>query len=80
MWLRCGNSTINHCAADAASLKLISAHNPVIMETRWITFTLCRLGGVISAYKIVPDEIDEIKVCLDLSRSKLLENVSSLRN
>lgn len=37
------------------------------METRWITVTLCRLGGVISAYKIVPDEIDEIKVCLDLS-------------
>ncbi len=24
--------------------------------------TFCRLGGVIAAYKIVPDEIDEIKV------------------
>lgn len=24
--------------------------------------TSCRLGGVIAAYKIVPDEIDEIKV------------------
>lgn len=23
-----------------------------------------RLGGVIAAYKIVPDEIDEIKVCV----------------
>lgn len=29
----------------------------------FIYVTPCRLGGVISAYKIVPDEIDEIKVC-----------------
>lgn len=29
----------------------------------FVIATPCRLGGVISAYKIVPDEIDEIKVC-----------------
>lgn len=29
----------------------------------FVNVTPYRLGGVISAYKIVPDEIDEIKVC-----------------
>lgn len=30
----------------------------------FISVTTRRLGGVIAAYKIVPDEIDEIKVCV----------------
>lgn len=48
---------------------------PAVGTVRALTLALCvrvcfphRLGGIISAYKIVPDEIDEIKVTFPLTR------------
>lgn len=43
----------------------------------WWLSSFPRLGGMISAYKIVPDEIDEIKVCnLSISKCIILAYVS----
>jgi len=35
--------------------------------TLTVTVSSCSLGGLIAAYKIVPDEIDEIKVSKSLT-------------
>lgn len=37
--------------------------------TNCYSVSYCSLGGVIAAYKIVPDEIDEIKVHINISQS-----------
>lgn len=57
-------SMIPHCESTHESM--ICTHRlPNFLHSNYtncISVTSCRLGGVIAAYKIVPDEIDEIKV------------------